>query len=143
MNEDKCLCVWKGLVHIHMHTKYEGNITRDIEVMRIFRNLNAKCDGKTDRQTDRQTDSPKGGIKTYFDLHIKNNFSHFCPIPCGHVFQKKWNHFQFLLRYFLRSNILSKFIHDRTNNKDRQTIEMLKSEFHFVMNSLTKFHQES
>ncbi|KAH3872258.1 hypothetical protein DPMN_035473 [Dreissena polymorpha] len=27
-----------------------------MEVMRIFRNLNANCDGKTDRQTDRQFD---------------------------------------------------------------------------------------
>ena len=37
----KNLCVWKGLVNIHMHTKYEGYISRDIEVMSIFRNLNA------------------------------------------------------------------------------------------------------
>ncbi|KAH3854942.1 hypothetical protein DPMN_097502 [Dreissena polymorpha] len=39
-----------------MHTKYEGSISKDIEVVSIFRNLNAKCDGKTDRQTDGQTD---------------------------------------------------------------------------------------
>ncbi|KAH3737646.1 hypothetical protein DPMN_044239 [Dreissena polymorpha] len=39
-----------------MNTKYEGSISRDLEVMNIFRNLNAKCDGKTDRGTDRQTD---------------------------------------------------------------------------------------
>ena len=37
----KFLCVWKGLVHIHMHTKYEGYISMDIKVMSIFRNLNA------------------------------------------------------------------------------------------------------
>ena len=36
----KFVCVWKGLVHIHMHTKYDGYISRDIEVMSIFRNLN-------------------------------------------------------------------------------------------------------
>ena len=39
--QSKFLRVWKGLVHIHMHTKYEGYISRDIEVMSIFQNLNA------------------------------------------------------------------------------------------------------
>jgi len=29
-------CVWKDLVHIHMHTKYERYIWSDIEVMSIF-----------------------------------------------------------------------------------------------------------
>ena len=37
----KCVCVWKGLVHIHMHTKYEGYISRDIEVLSVFQKLNA------------------------------------------------------------------------------------------------------
>jgi len=34
------VCVWKGLVHMHMHSKYEGYIGSDIEVMSIYRNLN-------------------------------------------------------------------------------------------------------
>ena len=51
----KILCVWKGLVNIHMHTKYEGYIPRDMEVMSIFLNLNAKCDGISEGQTDGRT----------------------------------------------------------------------------------------
>jgi hypothetical protein len=61
---------------MHMHTKYEGYISREIEVMSIFRNLNAKCD----RNTDRQTDSLITICPLFFERGHKNCFrlAHFC-----------------------------------------------------------------
>ena len=46
----KFVSAWKGLTHIHIHSKYESPTSKDIEVMSI------KSAGRTDKQTDKHTD---------------------------------------------------------------------------------------